>query len=536
MISTRQVVAQSSAAKGPVAFGEWLLHGLYNGLTMPVWLIGTGRLTILKMNNVMDLDIDRDAQPLAALPRAWRKGERHAGALLCGALLLSSFNLARAGTALSDRESQDWSSHVEAAPSGEPAGKSLEFFVQFLNTYPSGAHSDEARFAIAETLFGQQRDAEALPYYQSLSARTGAPYSEDALLRLGEIAYNSQRFGDAEKAWRAAARRVSDRSPLLAESWYGLALCQIQRQDYTSADRTLDRLLSKFPGYTHAGKIRELLGILRLKEKRFADSVRLLEGLDTPIAQYYRGLGLYGGTGYLEAAGAFDQMQRASVGSPGEIAAYFKAECFRLARNEALAGASYDELLLKHPQGRFAPYAITQKAAFLIRAGEGDMGDAIRLLQEARTLAPATETGLVQQLDMVKVYSLVQREKWEEAGSLMNDLLLTPPYSRMGMAAAVLSGQAAAARGDWASAASFHQTALLRNAYSPFSEVVLGQLLNDRFQAHQYQDLVADANRIIQIFHANPSKQSLLWREYIHFMMGEAYYRLGNHAEAARQY
>jgi TolA-binding protein len=451
-------------------------------------------------------------------------------------LLLLSLSPADAETSGTDRESQDWSSLLEAAPGGEPVGKNLELFVQFLNIYPSGAHADEARFAIAETLFAEQRDTEAKPFYQALSERKGSPYSEDAILRLGEIAYNSQRYADAEKAWALAAGKISGRSPLLAEAWYGIALCQIQRQDYSAANGTLVRLLTRFPAYSQAGKVRELSGILRLKEKRSAESVKLLEGLDTPIAQYYRALGLYSGNRYLEAAGVFDQMQRASAGTPGEIAAYFKAECFRLARNDALAGATYDEILLQHPHGRFSPYALTQKAAFLLKTGDGDMEKAIRLLDEARTLAPEADNGLVQQLDLVKVYSLVQKEKWEEAASLMNDLLLTPPYSRMGMAAAVLSGKAAAVRGDWAAAVASEQTALLRNAYSPFSDVALGLLLTDRFQAHQYQDLVADANRIIQMFHTEASKQSFLWREYIHFLMGEAYYRLGNHAEAARQY
>jgi TolA-binding protein len=210
----------------------------------------------------------------------------------------------------------------------EPDSRHLELIARFLTTYPSGAHAADARFAMAETLFRQARYEEAKPYYQMLSSKKSGAYAEDALLRLGEIAYNSKRCNDAERAWKQLEKVASKESPLLAEAWYGQALCEIQRQDYFQATRTTDRLVSKFPVYGSLAKARELLGILRMKEKRFAEAIKLLEGVESPTGALYRGLSYYYSEQYLEAAGAFDRLEQltASNGAYAEMGAYFKAE------------------------------------------------------------------------------------------------------------------------------------------------------------------------------------------------------------------
>ncbi|MBI4051310.1 MAG: tetratricopeptide repeat protein, partial [Elusimicrobia bacterium] len=471
----------------------------------------------------------------------------------------------------SDAEARAWKILQAESPQSSSASETLNLLNKFIRSYPQGEHVPDARFAIAETLFREGQYKKALPQYQLLLEQENPAYMDDASLRLGEISYNTGDLVQARKFWEKLTGRIFGRSLLVAEAMYGLALCELYEKNFLGANQILERTIHKFPSYGNLAKVRELLGILRFQEKNFRQAVEVLEGLSTPSAAFYRGLSYFHQKQYLEAASSFNELTAMTSGTYAELGAYFKAECFRMARNDTLAVRAYDEFTRQYPQSKFRVYALIHQARALDRLGKrteamrglaiakqtggskeirayamyleaeisakmGQVKTAIEILDRALELASREQPDLYASIHVAKVYYLLQTGRSREAPAVMQELVQALPYHPLGMLAYILLGNEAHSRNDWKTAISSYESALLKYQYSPLSDVAMGMMLSTYFQGQRYQELVTNANRVMKVVSAEYPAQDFLWRTYSHLLLAEAYYRLEKYEEASRHY
>jgi TolA-binding protein len=423
---------------------------------------------------------------------------------------------------------------------------------------------------MADTYFQNKRYSEAIPYYQHLIDEKDDTYLDDAWLRMGEIHYNSKDIPKARRAWEHLDRTFG-RSVLGAEGMYGLALCDMHEQKYREARKVLHSLTSRYPGYADLAKVREMLGILRFNEKDFNAALEIFEGVDTPVAAFYRGMSYFQQKQFQEAAQAFNVLGRLSSNSYMEIGSYLKAECFRMVRNDPLSAKAYQEFATAFPASRLYPYAVLHLARALNELGQGDK--AAGLLQrlreeqssrEVRTEALHLEVEIAaRQGQHRKAKELVERalagsgkgeaERFTntyvllgyyllkvgqvpEAADVMMEMVKRVPGHALGVAAYAIAGQAAYRRQDWRQAISDFETALLKYEYGPLSDVSMAMMLSAYFSAKNYQELVTNANRVMGVVSADFSAEEVQWRSQSHLLVAEAYYHLKQYAEASRYF
>jgi TolA-binding protein len=474
--------------------------------------------------------------------------------------------------AVDDAEYSHWKALIaQTAAKGGVVSDTTKILNQFLLAHPRGDHAPDVRFALGEAYFHDEQYQAASEQYQTLLRSSDGNYFGDSLLRLGEIAYNTKNFKAARENWQRVEDKVPGSSLLVAEALYDLTLCDLRDKDYLAADKKLDRLVRKFPTYANLGKTRELLGIIRFQEKNYAEARSYLEGLPTPTGAFYRGMSFFYQKQYLEAANSFNELESMSSGAYAELGSYFKAECFRMAQNASLAVQAYDSFIKQYPNSRLKLYALTQKASFLNRADrdaealatlkqlkamnpskevlafayyleariaakKGENKLALSYIDQAIDILPSQMTELALNIQLAKVYFLLQGGHWAESGAVMQKMMARIAYNPIGIVAFMLSGQDAYLRRDWNNAATSYESALLKYPYNSLSDVAMAMLLSTDFQAGKFQELVTNSNRVVQVMDSQFTVQNRQWRAYSHFLIAESYYRLRLYPDASRYY
>ncbi|MBI4386758.1 MAG: tetratricopeptide repeat protein [Elusimicrobia bacterium] len=492
--------------------------------------------------------------------------------LVIGLFLLhpASEALAQSRASLS-AEIKAWKFLQKAAETNRSPQYRMKLLNWYYRSYPRGLHGQDIQFAIAETLYGQGEYDQAIAYYRRLADARESSYRDDSLLRIGEIYYNAGNINRAKEAWQRLTKLSLHRSSLMAEALYGLILCDMHTGNYVMANKSLERLKSKFPAYADLNKVREATGILRFQEKNFREAVEALEGLNTAPAAFYRGLSHFDQQQYLEAADSFHKVAGSASSRFTEIAAYLKADCFRMANNDALASRAYDGFLRDFPRSRFRANALVHLADALLRTGR--FKEAMEIIQEVRKTAASREVRayalhqgaevairlkdyatalsmlseaigavgrenqeLYAGIQVAKGYTLLLSGRIQEAMRTLKGFVREMPHHPLSAAAFMLIGNDAYANKDWDAAISAYQTALLQFKYSPLSDVAMTMLLASFYQQKKYQDLVTNSNRLLKVVGADFATQNFLWRAYGHLILGEGYYQLKLFPQASSHY
>lgn len=469
----------------------------------------------------------------------------------------------------SAREAKAWA-RLTRATLTNTATRILQYLDEFIRTYPEGDCTSDARFAIGETHFQRGRYKDAFPHFQMLINEKCKIYSDDALLRSGEIHYNLGNIRKANKTWKRIDRPFKKSAPH-AEALYGIVVCDLYDQKYREAINGLDRLIDKYPAYGKLSKVRTLQGILRFREKKFRDAVQVLEGINTPVAAFYQGLSFFQQKQYQDAAQSFNNLVRMPSNPYSELGAYLKAECFRMVENHALAATAYGAFVISFPGSALKPQSLLHQARALGVSGE--RWKALKILQglrskassekiriealhsevelaarhgkfsHARSLIKETFRWITQgqseryaHIHFVLGYYLIKVGRIKEAAATMRELLRKLPGHPFGMVAHIIVGYEASTRNDWPEAFTAYETALLKYDYTPLSDVAMAMMLVSHFKAGNYQELATQSNRIMKVVASQYAVQDLRWRAESHLLIAEAYYQLKQYSEASRFY
>lgn len=466
------------------------------------------------------------------------------------------------------RENKAWALLLKVQQEG--SGDVRQFLDRFIRTFPSGHHASDAQFAMAEEHYQKGQYLKALPIYESLTSAKDSTYAHDAWLRMAEIHYN---LGDIPKAQKTFETLVgkTGRTLVGAEALYGLALCHMHNQDYRQALVTLDRLVAKYPAYVDVPKIRELLGILRFEEKNYRETIASLEGINTPVAAFYRGLSYFHQKQYQEAAQSFNTLADMPSSPYAEMGLYLKAECFRMVQNAGLTAQAYADFVLRFPNSRLRPQAIINQArafnvsgrvaealALLkgldmtamstdaqvnalyleaeIAAQQGDYDKARQLPNKAMRLLGKDNPERYARIHIILTYYLLKIGKVKEATSEMKELLRQMPLHPLGNVAYLLLGYGAYRENDTRTAISAFETSFLKYEYSPLSDASMAMMLGGYFEAGKYKELVTHANSVMSVVSSEYSPQDMRWKAQSQMLIAEAYYRLKMYTEASRFY
>jgi len=483
-------------------------------------------------------------------------------------LLLASRGDANERDLRAAREAKAWSL-ISQARQSQSDSRMLDYLRRFVALYPRGRHLSDAQYAMAETHSQAGRRDEALPYYEQLIARKDPSYLNDAWLRVGEIHYNSGEIAKARRAWKNLDNFFG-KSLLTAEALYGMALCELRDRRFREGEKILQRIAGQYPSYRDLPKMRELWGVIRFNAKDYRGAVSMLAGIETPVAAFYRGMSHFQQQKYQAAAQAFQTLEGLRVNSYQELGAYLKAECFRMAQNDALAAAGYGEFISHFPDSRLKPYAVIQQARSFNQLGRSDEAEqSLRLLREGNPSRDVRAEALHLEVEMAaqqgehrKAQELVQRTlsasgdkveryantyvllgyyllkvgKLADATSVLMELVRKVPGHKLGIAAYILAGQASYQREDWHAAISAFETALLKYEYGPLSDVAMTMMLASYFNAKNYQELVTHANRVLGVVSSEYSAQAIQWQSQSHLLIAEAYYALKQYPEASSFY
>lgn len=75
-------------------------------------------------------------------------------------------------------------------------------YKRYLETFPSGRNVTPASYFLSNILYAESQFDEALPLYQFVASQPRSVFTEDALLRSGELLYKSDKFEDALAAFK----------------------------------------------------------------------------------------------------------------------------------------------------------------------------------------------------------------------------------------------------------------------------------------------------------------------------------------------
>ena len=471
------------------------------------------------------------------------------------------------------RATKEWKAMQSRVQGDVYSDSNIAALETFIRAFPKSEYAADARFAIGEIYFKKSRYEDAWPQYKLILEQKNGVYRDDVLLRLGEIQYNTGNIRIARDYWREIAGKFFGQSVLSAEAQYYLIVCDLREKDYMGASKKLELLVQKYPAYKDLPKVRELAGIVRFQEKNYPKALEVLEDIQTPAGEFYRGLSHFQLKQYLEAAECFKKLASESKGGYAEMGMYLKAESFRLGGNDNLAAQVYGQFANEYRGSRLRPYAFVHLARTLINSKRYDK--ALEVLQitggipdiskniaayslslraaiYAKTgnyTAAATYLGsalaVIDKKESPELFGsicvaqggyLLKQGDFSGAVASMKGLLRETPYHPLGMPASMVMGNAAYMRKDWNLAVNAYESALLRYKYCELSDIAMAMLLRTYYAAGRYSELVTNANRVMKLITSEFGTQNFLWRSYSFFLLAEAYYKLEQYAKASEYY
>src|SRR5581483_2363409 len=162
----------------------------------------------------------------------------------------------------------------------------------FVNNFGDHRLAPQARLALGEIKFAQQKWPEAADAYSAVAKRYGSSYEGmNAELRLGQCEFNMRKFLSAIDHFE----RVKNRAPkaLRSEALLGWALSLMALESHDKAATMLNELLQSYPKYKTNPSAVVPLALIYMERNRFQEALDLLSLIPDDLgARYYRGVTL----------------------------------------------------------------------------------------------------------------------------------------------------------------------------------------------------------------------------------------------------
>lgn len=140
-----------------------------------------------------------------------------------------------------------------------------------LQEHPSGSLAGPARFLAAESLFRQDKFAEALPLFAQVADQRVEPYRAQARYRAGSCAAALKDWKESQNQLEALLKEFPQFEPA-AEARYGLALAMQNQNRPAEAGKLYEQVLKEAKGET-AAKAQFMLGEIAFGEKKHEDAL-----------------------------------------------------------------------------------------------------------------------------------------------------------------------------------------------------------------------------------------------------------------------
>ena len=156
-----------------------------------------------------------------------------------------------------------------------------------LRHYPRSPLSNQSRIGLAQALIEQGATEEAIRFYRFVIRQDDPRWSGVAFLELGKIAFQQERWGDAESKFEAAYERL-EAEERKAEAGYWLARCSMERGDFPLATERFASVVDQdAPGPLRAAILMDgAAAAVRADQPDLADSWLEQLGTELPDSEW----------------------------------------------------------------------------------------------------------------------------------------------------------------------------------------------------------------------------------------------------------
>lgn len=482
-----------------------------------------------------------------------------------GWLIMANVVQAASPPTLMTPEEELWKKVSLAAGRDRQSDETLKLMNQFFKKYTDHPKSIALRYLFAERDFNAEHHQQAAVGYEKfLRLFPKHALSDSVAYRLGECYYNLKIFNSAASAWDRVVKEYPT-SALVPNAMEQLGLLHMRSNEWGKADEMFKSLKSRYPDYALYDRMREAHGIVQYQFKEYDFASNILSGVDSPRAQFYRGLSLFSLKLFEEAVAALNEASRAVGGSFAEQAAFLKAESFFQKKNYPLAGAEFSSFLKRYPASPLAMHADLRKAACSYLMGENtdaiysankiiDGKPGLVAMNWARFIKAGAQLRTNRMSEAVALFSQVadiketpelsaaallnkawaQRCLGDDSGAEKSLLSFKErhPGNPRGAAVLYLQGALLFEKGKWEDAGTHFQQAVHGYPYSSISEAGLAMMTVAYLKADRKDSVVTAGNSALKLFEKNFSSESLYWRPVSYFNIGKAYESLGRYKEA----
>lgn len=327
-----------------------------------------------------------------------------------------------------------------------------------------------ARLAVCYAELNQLDQAESR-WRELVEAHANSAVTVPATHRIAEIAYETQQLQLAETlfGWIVARDGAADYH---ARALSGLGWCQYDREQFTEAARTMQRLIDEHPddelaaeaallrarALESAGSDAEALAAYALVAERFATS------REAPAAALQRARLLYRTKDLENAAAAYERLfEQFPDLEQADQAAYERAWVYLDIGRSQRANELFLDLAMQFPESPFAPDALLNVAESHYR--DKDYANASRLLDRLGTaLASVDDADTRARLQEALWYRrgriAADQHRWEDVGAPFQKLLTQSPASELALEAKFWLAEADYQLGDNPSAETALQSLL----------------------------------------------------------------------------
>ena len=122
--------------------------------------------------------------------------------------------------------------------------KAIQSLQNYLQSYPQGSNSAEAKFYLAESYYRLDQLDEALRYYTELAEKERSALKPRAIQRVAELQYRNKNYAEAIQYYRQLASTASNKRQQ-SDAWTGLMESFFMRNQYDSTNYYANQILEK---------------------------------------------------------------------------------------------------------------------------------------------------------------------------------------------------------------------------------------------------------------------------------------------------
>lgn len=122
--------------------------------------------------------------------------------------------------------------------------KAIENLKEYIQSYPQGSNTSEAKFYLAESYYRLNRNEEALEYYAELADKDKGNLKTRALQRVAELQYKGKNYSQAISYYRSLAKEAGNKRQQ-SDAWTGLMEAFFMQNQYDSTHHYANQLLER---------------------------------------------------------------------------------------------------------------------------------------------------------------------------------------------------------------------------------------------------------------------------------------------------